>query len=267
MFTQIGPWTVHTFTLYLSLAMALSLALAGFMLHQTVPLAALGNALTGAVFLGLLLARIEYALLNWEVFAATPLGVLRGGAGGLSWHGGFIGALLGLWLGARLSGISVVPIVAAAAPAPGLLAFATWTGCRIVGCAYGVEVETLAYYPAWAVTEGRDIYGLLAPRYDTHTYGQVAALLLIIVVGGWWARRGASPALTWGGLAALAGATAAIGAFRGDPSPTVIGLRVDQMLDIAVALVAAAMFVRSRRLPTRFRRSAPERRPTPPPLY
>ena len=39
-------------------------------------------------------------------------------------------------------------------------------------CAYGVEVLTLADYPAWLVTESPDVYGTIAPRLNLPMLGE-----------------------------------------------------------------------------------------------
>ncbi|PJF23707.1 MAG: hypothetical protein CUN53_21525, partial [Phototrophicales bacterium] len=55
-------------------------------------------ALIGAALLG----RAGHVLLNWDYFTLHPDEAHRLDLGGIDWHFAVIGALIGLWVGARL---------------------------------------------------------------------------------------------------------------------------------------------------------------------
>ncbi|MEL6150337.1 MAG: prolipoprotein diacylglyceryl transferase family protein, partial [Chloroflexota bacterium] len=188
MFTAIGRFTFHTFTLYLSVALLCSVAVAWLRLRRTVPARAIADAALVALVFGFVLARAEYVLLNRDLFAGNLQGVFAMRPGGMDWHGAVIGGVLGVWIVEKLRKLPAPTLLEAFAPAVPLVAFAGWTACRAVGCVYGTEVQTLALYPVWMVTEGRDIFGIVAPRYDTHTFGQVLSWVLLVMVGVFWLR-------------------------------------------------------------------------------
>ncbi len=244
MFTSIGPVSLHLFAHHIAWAVLLSAGTAYVVLRRGYPARALADVLTAAMVLGVVGARLEYALLNPELFAGNLRGLITMAPGGLDWHGAVVGGLLGVWIIARLHGLPACVLLDAAAPAPPMIAFAGWTACREVGCVSGVEVETLAYYPVWLVTEGRDVFGLIAPRYDTHTFGQALAVGLVLLTALLW-MTGALAARPggcfWLVLALLSAGMAAVGTVRGDYTPMPGGLRADLYLDGVLFALAAVM--------------------------
>jgi len=197
-----------------------------------------------AAFLG---ARAEYVALNWALFSADLARVYNMDTGGLDWHGAVIGALLVLWMADRCGWATAEQLLPRLTPALPLIGLAAWTACRPVGCAYGAEVATLAYYPAWAVTEGRDIFGIIAPRYDTHTYGQALAWLLLVITGGRWLIGRVPRWGVWGQLALWSSGMFGIGFWRADYALVWGGLRADQWQDLLLLALALVMLWRSRR--------------------
>lgn len=113
-----------------------------------------------------------------------------------------------------------------------------WWGCLGAACGYGAEVDTLARYPAWAVAELPDVYGLPAPRWNTQVFGMAlgAALLplmALLAARGWLRGR-----RFWLALALLSAGMFAIGFVRADYAPTLAGLRADQWLDLILMTLA-----------------------------
>ncbi|MEO0565983.1 MAG: prolipoprotein diacylglyceryl transferase family protein, partial [Chloroflexota bacterium] len=165
--------------------------------------------------------------------------------GGVGWHGAALGAMVVLWAGWWRYGERWYALVGGLAPVVPLLAFSTWTACRRTGCAFGKEVGTLAFYPAWLVTEGRDVYGLLAPRYDTQAFGQSVALMLLVIVALLWLRGRGGAWLTWSGLMTVAATTFVIEFVMGGAAPTVMGLRVTQLMDVGIFVMAGISLLMS----------------------
>lgn len=261
MFITVEGVRLSVFTLYNILAITLSVLIAGYHLRRSYPLPTIADLLTAAVVLGVIGARAEYAALNWDVFAADWRTLIDARPGGLGWHGAAFGAWLGITLAARWHKLDTEPLIAALAPALPLIAFASWTACRSFGCVYGTEVETLALYPAWLVTEGRDIFGIIAPRYDTHTFGQALAWSLLVIVGVLWisnAQRIPPAAITWGIWITFCIGMLLIGMMRSDQTPRWLGMRADQWLDIALGGGALAQIIHLRH---RFRRCPTESSP------
>ena len=187
----------------------------------------------GACVGGVIGARIGHVLLNWTYFADNLNEALHPSAGGLDWHGAVIGGLIGLALIAWVRRLNVRALLDVLAPTLPLLTFAGWFGCWAAVCAYGAEVDTLAHYPAWATAETRDVYGIIAPRYNTQIFGMALAFFLLIISLmlirlGWLKYRH-----FWLLLALLSAGMFGIGFFRGDYNPMIGSLRADQVLDLA----------------------------------
>jgi phosphatidylglycerol---prolipoprotein diacylglyceryl transferase len=199
----------------LALSLAVDLTLAG---------------LAGAVIGG----RALHVLLNWGYFGAHPAEALSLYAGGLDWHGALVGGLAGVWVLRRVIPFPPNLLDTFALLLP-LLALASWAGCGAVGCGYGAEVPTLADYPPFAVSESADLYGIIAPRWNTPLFGMALAVLigLIVLLCMWrgWPRF-------WLAVALLSAGMFALGFVRGDASPQWLGLRADQLLDIGLLAVS-----------------------------
>jgi phosphatidylglycerol:prolipoprotein diacylglycerol transferase len=227
-------FTVPIYSLALVLGIALSIGIG--VRRMALRPGAVIDACLGGFAGGIVGARVGHILLNWSYFADNLSEALRPSAGGLDWHGALVGGLVGLALIARWRRLNARQLLASLAPALPLLAFAGWLGCWAAVCGYGAEVDTLARYPALAAAETRDIYGIVAPRYNTQVFGMALALALI----------GLSLVLNWRGwliyrrfwllLALLSAGMFVIGFFRGDASPLVVGIRADQWLDAIIFL-------------------------------
>lgn len=188
----------------------------------------------GAFAGGVVGARIVHVLLNWAYFADHGDEALRLNAGGLDWHGAVVGGLIGLALIARWRRLSVRALLDALAPALPLLAFAGWLGCAAAVCGYGAEVDTLAHYPAFAVAESRDVFGIVAPRYNTQVFGLALALALLALSFVLLHYDGLKDRRFWILLALFSIGMFGIGFYRGDSVPTLLGLRADQSFDLAL---------------------------------
>jgi prolipoprotein diacylglyceryltransferase len=186
-------------------------------------------ALIGAALLG----RAGHVLLSWDYFALHPAEALRLDLGGIDWHLAAAGGLIGLWIGARLRRFAFNRALAWCAPLVGVIALLVWRMCAGVGCAAGVEVDTLARYPALIVAELPDRYGIVAPRWNTPLMGMVGSLIVwvfgLIAVRRRWEARG-----FWLSLALMALIMLIIGAFRPISAP-------ERMLDAAVIGASSVM--------------------------
>jgi len=242
LYTTIGPWTLLTYTVALALGIAVS---AAFGLTRAGSLRRAGeviDVLLAALAGGLALARLEHVLLNWNYFAYNVSEAFRLNAGGLDWHGAAGGGIIAGSLAARWRHVSARDLLDAMTPAAPLLGLAGWYGCWAANCAYGVEVDTLAHFPAWAVAESADIYGIAEPRYNTQIFGQwLAAVLLVFALILMWRGWLRGPRF-WLVLALFSAGMFVIGFFRGDYAVIVRGLRLDQWLD---ALMLAVSFQQS----------------------
>jgi phosphatidylglycerol:prolipoprotein diacylglycerol transferase len=240
--TTIGPWTLQTYTVVLALAIGATVTFG--VLRAGRRAGALVDVGLGALACGLALARLEHVLLNWNYFAYAVHEAFQINAGGLDWHGAVIGGLIGGAAVARWRRVDAHEILEVMTLGLPLIALAGWYGCWAAHCAYGVEVDTLAHFPSWAVSESADVYGMAAPRYNTQVFGQwlAAALMVVAAILLWRQRVG-----FWLMLGLFSVGMFVIGFFRGDYAPMLYGLRLDQWLDAVVGAVSFQLSVVSYR--------------------
>ena len=94
LYTTIGPWTFQTFNLFLTLAVLVS---AGVGLRRAAYPGMVADAYLGALVGAIIGARLFYVLLNWDYFAENLNEASMVSLGGLDWHGGVLGRLIGLY--------------------------------------------------------------------------------------------------------------------------------------------------------------------------
>ena len=239
--TEIGPWTVRTYTLFLALGIAMSAGIGVYLSRNAGRIGALVACCLGGLVAGVLLARLVHVLLNWDYFAYNVAEAYQVNAGGLDWHGAVVGGVIGLYGVARWRRINARELLDALTPGLPLIALAGWYGCWASSCAYGAEVDTLARYPSYAVSESADVFGIAAPRYNTQIFGQWLALALLIVTlilmwRGWLCGR-----RFWLILGLFSVGMFVIGFWRGDHAVTLNGLRLDQWFDAVVGAVSFSL--------------------------
>lgn len=235
---RFGPYTLYTYTVLLSLAVAVALA----RLYRAAPPDQRNRWLDAGIAAtlgGLLGARLAYVLANGAYYAARPIEALMFWQGGLGWPGAAAGGLLGLWLYARRAREPLPPLLDALALPVGLLSLLSWGGCLASGCAYGAEV-TPGQLPAWLVSTAPDLYGLSTPRWPVQAVGIAWSLFALAAM---WANRRARWPAGAQGLYALS--LAALGPFllgfvRGDPMPLLAAIRLDVVAS-GLVLVAATL--------------------------
>jgi len=273
LYTTIGPWTFPTFTLFLTLAVLVS---AGIVLRRAARPDWVADVYLGALVGAVLGARLFHVLLNWDYFRANLNEAFVVSLGGLDWHGAILGGLVGLylamrvrqWITARRGGFQTLPytypdLLDFLTPALPLLSLAAWWGCLAASCAYGLEVDNLSNYPALMVAETADVYGIVAPRYNTQVFGLIVSIVVLLVVGIlFWRGRLQTPPPNplpvhgegeqrwrfWLTLALLSVGMFVIGFYRGDYVLRVAGLRGDQVLDVALVIVSMIAVSRQRSL-------------------
>ncbi|MCU0497286.1 MAG: prolipoprotein diacylglyceryl transferase [Anaerolineae bacterium] len=225
-YTTLGPFTLPTYTLLLMIAIGVSLARLAYGQPRLIDagLAGLAGGLIGG--------RIVHVLLQWSYFSAHPTEITQFNTGGLAWHGAVIGALIGIAIVARLRRIAwrdLTDRLALIVPWIGLMA---WWGCRENSCSYGIEIANLSAYPSYLVWEAKDIYGLIAPRYNTQNLGMAFAIALMMILialtltGRLYGRRFGIALISWGVIMGM------LGFLRGDQVLLLNGWRADQGLDL-----------------------------------
>jgi len=128
---------------------------------------------------GVVGARLLYVLLHLPEYASAPMSILYVWQGGLAFHGGVVGGLIGACLFARTRTVSF-PLLADLGAAPLALGTAfTRIGCFLNGCCYG----TVCHLP-WAVvfpaTTEAGVGGI--PRHPTQLYAVAANAVIFALL-------------------------------------------------------------------------------------
>jgi phosphatidylglycerol:prolipoprotein diacylglycerol transferase len=242
LYTTIGPWTLQTFTLFIAVAVFTSAAIGIYRTRFASGgtfsrLGAAADTYLAALIGSVVLARLGHVLLSWDYFGSNLGEAFHIELGGLNWHGAVLGGLIGLHLMARLRQMDARHLLDALTLGLPLIGLAGWWGCIASACGYGLEVPTLVNHPALAVSESPDIFGLVAPRYNTQLFGVLLSLVMlalaVVLIGRGWlrARR------FWLVLALLSAGMFVIGFYRGDAVTMVAGLRLDQAFDLGLLAV------------------------------
>ena len=191
---------------------------------------------------GIVGGRIGYVLANWSAFSEDWVRALRLWEGGLSFHGAFLGglAVVGILALLRRKGEDPASFwkLGDVLPLGLALGFAFgWAACLMGGSAYGALGKGFGY----AVLP--DIFGVEAPRFATQVAGLAYSLVLF---AGFWLLRGRWP---FSGASFLMFVLLYFGAqfflefTRGDEAIYLGAWRLPQVLDLALALLAAVGLV------------------------
>ncbi len=251
LYTQLLFWSIPTFRLTVAIAILTSI---GVGVYRQRSRGRVIDAYLGALVVGILGARLFHVGLNWDYFTENTAEIWQIEAGGLDWHGAVLGALLGLvlvthtqlliarWRPNNALPLSFNQLITTLTPALPLVGLGGWVGCLAAGCGYGKEVDSLANYPRWAASELVDVFGIVAPRYNTPYFGIVLCLLGILLVIA--LRRWQDARRFWLVLVVMSMGMFGVGFFRADHTLGAFGLRGDQMLDLITALWGMIVFSR-----------------------
>lgn len=126
---------------------------------------------------GILGGRIGFVLLKWSDYSSHPQAMMNLWQGGMSWHGGLVGGLLGVYVACRFLKISFARILDLVAPALALAYAIARIGCFLNGCCYGIACDL-----PWAVTFPQ--YGPHPPPpvpiHPTQLYACIGTLVFVI---------------------------------------------------------------------------------------
>jgi phosphatidylglycerol:prolipoprotein diacylglycerol transferase len=187
---------------------------------------------------GLIGARAAFVFAHLNYYTAHPAESFWFWQGGLSWAGGAAGAFIGLALYSILARQPIWPAADSLAMPAAILSLAAWSGCWADGCAYGRRVAPGPFSPPSA-----DYFGGVASRWPTQAAGVLLSLFavaLAYLLGAQKAPAGVAFGLT---LSLLAAGSLALAFTRGDPGPSLAGLRADALSSAAVLLAAAVTTV------------------------
>lgn len=236
-------FTVPTYPFFLSLGILTAAGIAVYRLRREIKTGRVVDVSLAGLVCGVAGARLVYVLFNLDYYgvAGHTEEITQISRGGLNWHGAVYGGLLGVLVMARLRRVTLSRLFDALALGLPLIAFAGWSACGALACAYGAEVDNLANYPGLFVAELSDIFGLTLPRYNTQWLGALLAIVVLAI----------ALVMTWKGLLTGRRFWVALGLFslgmfgigflRGDVVPQLAGLRLDQWLDLSLVVLSVTI--------------------------
>jgi prolipoprotein diacylglyceryltransferase len=187
--------------------------------------AALGGAVIGG--------RVSYTLVNWGYFQSNIAEIPQFWLGGFSWIGVVAGSCLAIPLTAYYRKKPVGVLVDGLRPLIVSTVVSVWLASWMVGYAYGVQVE------AWWGIPAKDEWGIIAHRWPIQMVAALSALgvhwLLDYLVSRKWIQiPGLTAILELGGFFMT---LIVLSPFRGDPTPTVTGMRLDTFASIIYVIL------------------------------
>jgi phosphatidylglycerol:prolipoprotein diacylglycerol transferase len=201
------------------------------------PRAAIDAGLTGLV-VGLLTARAAYVLTHWSHFATHRADTMRFWLGGLDWPAGVAGGLLGAGFYALVARKRFWPLLDALAIPAAVLAFGSWLGCLLDGCAYGGAADLGALTPRAA-----DTFGAMTNRWPVQGFGAVYSLALVPALYWLGSNLRKKGQLAAAALALIGGGNLALDFLRADPVPTIGCLRWTGVAAAGLCLAAGMVFL------------------------
>ena len=234
---DLGPVELQTFGICLALAfIACGALLARRFVELGRPTDWAYEALFAAVLGGLVGARLDYLIQNWERVSDDLLGALFSGSG-LVFFGGLAGGALGVALWARWRGFLGLELADAAAPTLALGYAIGRVGCQISGDGdYGVasDLPWAMAYPEGAVPTTEVVHP--TPIYETLALG-LATLFL------WRVRDRLRPGMVMAVYLLIAGAERVLIEFIRRNDAALVGLTIAQLVGVGMIAVALAWIV------------------------
>ncbi|MBX3083799.1 MAG: prolipoprotein diacylglyceryl transferase [Anaerolineae bacterium] len=244
---SVGSLQIRAFVFWIALGVLLSsLIVLGSAWRRNARLLPYLDVIVAAVAVGALGARLGHVALNWNYFAAHTDEIWSLTAGGLDWHGTLLGTLLAVSLMAILRKLPLSSLFDSFALIVPVMAATIWIACGVANAAYGIEVRSLADFPAWMVTESPDVYGMIAPRLALPIFGVIAAIVIFAIMLLLTAFRRFDGTRLWIAIGLYALCMAFIAFFRADYVPMLFNHRADQVLDLTVVLLSALLFALTR---------------------
>ena len=240
---HVGPLTLQTFGICFAGAFAASGLVAGRRLKE---LGKPGDWAYEMVFAaligGVVGARLDYLVQNWDKVAGDPVGNIFSGAG-LVFYGGALGGAAGVllwaawrhWLTLQVLDVGAVPLAIGYAVGR--------VGCQVSGDGdYGVSsgLPWAMPYPDGTEPTREDVHP--TPIYETLAMGLVTLLL-------WRLRDRFRPGVLFALYLVLAGSERLLVEFIRRNDEVVAGLTVAQLISLGLMAAGAALLIGLRRAP------------------
>jgi phosphatidylglycerol:prolipoprotein diacylglycerol transferase len=237
---HIGPLTLQTF----GIAFAFGFIAAGLVLHRRfreldLPVDWAYEMPFAALIGGVIGARVDYLIQNWDKVSGDLLGNLFSGSG-LVWLGGVVGGALGVtlwawrkrWLGLALLDTAAIPLA---------LGYAVGRiGCQLSGDGdYGKHTDL-----PWGMSYPHGTVPTTDTVHPTPVYETIAMALLALLL--WRLRDRLRPGLVFALWLVLSGLERLLVEFIRRNDPVALGLTLPQLISVGMMVVGSVWLVRAR---------------------
>lgn len=237
---DIGPLTLQTFGLCFGLGFIAAGAVLARRLREIVrPPDWAYEIVFAALIGGLVGARIDYLIQNWDSVSGDLAGNLFSGSG-LVWLGGVLGGAAGVLIWARWRRFVGLPLLDAAAVPLALGYTIGRVGCQLSGDGDYGEPSDLPWamaYPDGTIPTDQEVHP--TPIYESLAMGIIALVL-------WRLRDRLRPGLLFALWLVLTGLERLLVEFVRRNDPVLAGLTLPQLLSIAMIAAGAIWLARAR---------------------
>jgi phosphatidylglycerol:prolipoprotein diacylglycerol transferase len=128
-------------------------------------------------------ARVIFVLTMLGDYARAPLTILDVWRGGLSFHGGLLGALVATWLFCRWRRVRFAVLADLCSPALCIGYAVTRVGCFLNGCCHGHATDL-----PWGIVFPENVREFPMPVHPTQLYAMVGSIVLFFMLRAAWPR-------------------------------------------------------------------------------
>lgn len=128
-------------------------------------------------------ARVIFVLTMLGDYAAAPLTILDVWRGGLSFHGGLLGALIATWLFCRWRKVRFAVLADICSPALCIGYAVTRLGCFLNGCCHGHATSL-----PWGVVFPENAREFPMPVHPTQLYAMAGSIVIFFILRAAWPR-------------------------------------------------------------------------------
>ncbi len=257
---ELGPLTLQTFGIMFALGFVAAGALVGKRLRELgKPVDWAYEMIFAALIGGIVGARIDFLIQNYDSVSDDLLGNIFDGAG-LVWFGGAIGGAIGVLLWARWRGMFNLTLLDVCAPGLAIGYAVGRIGCQLSGDGdYGIPWDGpwAMGYPDGTVPTPPGVEVHPTPIYET-------VVMAVATYALWRLRDSLRPGLLFALYLVLAGGERFLVEFIRRNDEVLLGLTQAQLLSLAMVLAGAIWLLRAQRAgglaaPTALRESPPAR--------
>lgn len=237
----LGPFTLHTYGLFVALGFLAGLLVATRIAgSQGIPSQTILDMAFVMILSGIVVSRLFYVFIDLPHFFRHPLDVFRIWEGGLVFSGGILGAAGAMVWYVRKRGLGLWEICDIFAPAAAIGQAIGRVGCLMAGCCYGLPTKAW-----WGITFSHP--KCLAPTgialHPTQVYEVLAGLGIFLVLLALSARRRYTGQVLLWYLILHSTLRLWVERYRGDDRGLVFGgpMTLTQLVALAILACAVAM--------------------------